>query len=266
MADKEKNEELSMESYFQNGLLDDEEPKNPFEPQKQAKQAKNRTKNAKKPGSKPGKLKKILIITGIAAAIILIIVIVAIIQHRRNDGERISEKISAGLGGSIGAVQQMGGVDLSGQSKYAVINTLLPANSFVAESRKECKVEGVNLPEWTIVCETADEKLNTVTYYHYELLEKNYLGTERKSYLDPKTVQNGSDVESAESALGLKPYSISYLADKSQKREYRYCYKDAETGDRTSYIITALWNESGVLTLISDARVDFLASILKPQF
>ena len=267
MADKERTDELSMETYFQNGLQDDQEPNNPFEPAKQEKHAKARSSKIRKlSGAKPGKLKRILIVAGIAAAIILIIVIVAVIQRRRNDGVRISSKISAGLGGPIGAINEMGGVDISGQSKYAVINGLLPAGSFVTESRKECKVEGVNLPQWTIVCETDDSKLTSVTYYHYELLEKNYLGTERKSYLDPKTVPSGADIEKVESFLGLEPYSITYLADKSQQREYRYCFKDAETGDRTSYIITAVWNETGILSLCSDTRVDFLAAILKPRF
>ena len=264
MADKEHTEELSMESYFQNGLADDREPNNPFEPAKQERTAKK--SSSKKPHF-TGKLqpKRLLIVAGITAALIITIIIIVIIQKRRNDGVRIAGKIAAGLGGSVGAVQQIGGIDLHGQSAYPVLNGILPTGCFVTESPKTCKVEGVVLPEWTVVCETAEDKLSSVTYYHYEVLEDNYLGEERKSYLDPKTMPQGADVDKVESALGISPYSISYLADKTEVREYRYFFKDAETSDRTSYTITASWNAQGVLSGITDVRVDFIGTILKPR-
>ena len=76
--------------------------------------------------------------------------------------------------------------------------------------------------------------------------------------------RQGGDTARTEDALGLDPYSISYLADGSQTRTYRYYFIDGETKDCTSYIITASWNASGVLSNITDQRYDYIGQILQP--
>ena len=273
MADYQKDNGLSMEEYFNEGLTGEPEMENPFEP------ATKETHHASASGkrsllsrdrrgkgkSDPKRLRRIGICAGAAALVILIISIAAFLAHRRNDGIRHTEKFAKLLGQPMATAQNSGSLDVSGKSAYPAVTGMMPAGSYTAESRRKCKVEGVHLPEWSIILSPQAEQLGAVTYYHYELLEDDMLGKKRKSYLDPASVPQGADPERTEDALGLSPYSISYLADGTQVRTYRYYFVDGETKDCTSYIITASWNAAGVLSDISDERLDYIGSILQPK-
>ena len=268
MADKEKTQDFSMDAYFTNGLAQDAEPNNPFEPKASEKKSEKRMmKDKKQKGDRAplSKGKKILIVSGVIAAAVLIISLSIFIAHRRNDGMRYARKLSTAIGAQMSSAQDAVSIDLHGQSSYPVLNAQLGDGTQIAESRKQCKVQGVYLPEWAIFCKPSDQRLNAVVYYNYELLEDNALGKERKSYLDKTTVQQGTDIENAESIMNLEPYSVTFALDGSQIREYRYCYKDAETKDMTSYVITAVWNAAGALTDITDQRVDFISTVLNPK-
>ena len=121
---------------------------------------------------------------------------------------------------------------------------------------------GVTLPQWSIICHTDGDYLANVTYYDYTQLVKNAFGTERKSYLDPNLISGALTVAQVEEQLGLTPYSITYGADQTQQRCYRYCYQDGETGDLVAYTITADWDQDGTLQGISDLRVNYITQLL----
>lgn len=220
-------------------------------------------KNGKKRGGL-ARLKRILIIIAVIAVLIAAFVLFLLIRHRRNDGARYAQELSAALGGSMSSAEHAAKISLHGQSENSYVNASIPTNSYVADSPRTCKIQGVHLPEWSIVCAADGETLSSVTYYHYELLEKNTFGTERKSYIAPSSVSAGTALEQAEETLGLEPFSISYIIGNTQVREYRYCYEDAETKDLTCYLITAKYDQQGKLTDVTDARIDMIGSLLKP--
>ncbi len=272
MADHRQDNGLSMEEYFNEGLTEEPEMANPFEPvKKETHLAAKKRSLFRKSGAKDGKadknrLKRLGIAAGGIAAVILFISLAVFFAHRRNDGVRHTEKFAKLLGQPMATAQSSGSLDVSGKSAYSAVTGMMPDGAYAAESRRKCKVEGVYLPEWSIVLTPDAEKLGAVTYYHYELLEDDMLGKKRKSYLDPASVPQGGDPARTEDALGLDPYSISYRSDGTQVRTYRYYFVDGETKDCTSYIITATWNASGVLTGISDQRYDYIGMILQPEF
>lgn len=259
MADKERENELSMENYFNEGLAQNAEPNNPFEVLEPDQPKKKKKQPAKK---RSLKRKRVLIALAVIALLVLSLWITLLILKRRNDGARYARKLSENIGQPIAAAQKAAGVTLAQESAYSTLNKLYASYQGITESSKSCRIQGVKLPEWAIFCNTDADELTNVTYYNYEVLEKNVFGTERKSYQDPNLVSTGATVEQTEAQLGLVPYRIQYLEGKQEVREYRYCYEDRETDEIVAYAITAIWDESGALTRIENSRRNYIGTLL----
>ena len=262
MADKDRTSELSMEEYFNEGLADQTEPNNPFEITEQE-TTRHRRKANRSSGEKRGsRLKKLLILLLIIAVLVLALVIFLLIRQRRNDGQRYAKKLAGKIGSSLQAAEKEAKVNLNSESAYPTLNHLFASYQAITESNRSCRIQGVKLPQWAIFCNTSADDLSNVTYYNYKVLEKNVFGTERKSYLDPNLIQPNSTTDAVEEAIGLIPYKIQYLQGKTELREYRYCYEDKESGDVAAYVITAVWDESGQLSTISDSRKNYIGTLL----
>ena len=260
MAEKENTGELSISNYFDEGLADGTEPNNPFEVlEPEHPKAKKKKKSVKR---SQAKRKRILVILCILLVLVLAAVIFIFIQHRRNDGQRYAKKLSDNIGKQISSAQKSAGITLNSHSAYSTLNNLSASYQAIAESGKSCRIQGIKMPEWAIFLNTDAEELTNVTFYNYELLEKNVFGTERKAYIDPHQVTVGSSSEAVELVLDLTPYRIQYLQGKTELREYRYCYKDGDSDEVVSYVITAVWDENGALTSISDTRRNYIGALL----
>ena len=260
MAGKDTTGELSMENYFNEGLADRTEPNNPFEVAEQ--DPPKRGRSGKKRGGRKNGLKRILIILAAVAVLGLALFLFIFISRLRNDGARYAKKLSDRIGTQLSAAQKAADVPLKSESDYPTLKNLFASYQAIAESKKSCRIEGVKLPQWAIFCNTDADDLTTVTYYNYKVLEKNIFGTERKSYNDPKLISPGSNVQAAEEKLELEPYRIQYLQGRNELREYRYCYEDKDSGDVVAYVITAIWDENGVLSKIEDTRKNYIGSLL----
>lgn len=256
MAEKSKKNELSMEEYFNEGLAEDTEPNNPFDVVVEDK------KNAAKRRKRTLHSRRIIGLIITVLVLILAILIALFISHRRNDGARYAKKLSESIGMPLTAAQKNADLTLSNESGSKTLNQLYASYQAIAESRRACKIQGVKLPEWAIFCNTEAEELVNVTYYNYEVLEKNIFGTERKAYIDPNLIQIGTAAEQVENQLGLTPFRVQYLQGQTEIREYRYCYSDDDSGDVVAYVITAVWDETGSLQTISDIRKNYIGSLL----
>lgn len=260
MADQRSYDE-SMEAYFNGDELDVPVSRDVDEPRPVSHAAKNRVPSGKR--SRQAALgRKILAALCAVMAVGLVGGVIIYVNVRRNDGAKHAEKLSMSIGTSVADAQKNAKVELLSGSEYQLLNQMLQPIGGVYESKKSTKVQGVKLPEWIIRCNVDEGVLGEVVYYNYELLEKNSYGTERKTYLDPSAIAAGSTVEQAESILGLEPYAVIYHTDRTETREYRYCYEDGETGDLTAYVITTKWSAEGGMTSAADVRVDFLSEIL----
>ncbi|MBR6108079.1 MAG: hypothetical protein IKQ39_08755 [Oscillospiraceae bacterium] len=260
MANKENTGEFSMDSYVNQRLSEDVEPNNPFEvPMKDGggHKGKHRLK-----GKVNIKSKKFLIILAVIAVLVLFLILFIWIRKRQNDGARYARLLAKNIGTPISSARKDAGLDLKTESDYTTLNQLYISYQAIAESRKDCTIQGVHLPEWAIFCNTDANELTNVTYYNYELLEDSIFGTERKSYLDPQLIPERASISEVEKKLDLEPYRIQYLQDRTQLREYRYCYDDKETGDVVAYAITAKWDSSGALYEIKDIRRNYIGTLL----
>ncbi|MCQ2408272.1 MAG: hypothetical protein MJ065_07055 [Oscillospiraceae bacterium] len=263
MADQEQRDDLTMEGYFNEGLADGAEPNNPFEvlePEQPRKKRNGKQKNNR--GRRNIQRNRILIAAGAAAVLILALVIAIIVRLRKNDGARYALKLSENIGQPVSSAAKNAGVSLADSSHFSTLNKLYASYQGMAESAKTCRIQGVKLPEWAIFCNTDVDELTNVTYYNYALLEKNIFGTVRKSYLDPNLVDVGAAPDRVQEQLDLVPYRIQYLEGKTELREYRYCYEDGDSEEIVSYVITAVWDESGKLKSISDTRRNYIGTLL----
>ncbi|MBR3045404.1 MAG: hypothetical protein IKI45_13095 [Oscillospiraceae bacterium] len=261
MADHDKTGELSINNYFDEGLADGTEPNNPFEVLEPEEPKKKKKTVSSKRSRRPGH-KRVLVVLCVILALILAAVIFFFIQHRRNDGQRYAKKFSENIGKQITSAQKAAGITPKQRSDYATLNSLYSSYQGIAESSKSCRIQGVKMPEWAIFLNTDAEELTNVTYYNYDLLEKNVFGTERKAYIDHQSIKPGATLETVEQTLDLVPYRIQYLQGKTELREYRYCYKDGNSDEIASYVITALWDENGVLTDISQTKRNYIGTLL----
>ncbi len=257
---RDYEEQAQMDAYF-NGddAYDISIDPAPVVPKSHA--AKNRTPSGKR-SRRAAMGKKILAAVCALTAIGLIGGIIIYINISRNDGAKHADKLSLSIGASVTDAQKVSKIDLADASEYTLLNQLMPAGGGVFESTKSAKIQGVTVPEWLIHCDIADGTVGEITYYNFEILEKNAYGTERKTYLDPASLTAGCTTEQAEAMLGLTPYAIYYHTDRTETREYRYCYEDGETGNLTAYIITTKWSAEGGMVSASDVRVEFLSQIL----
>lgn len=256
MARREKSDDLSMEGYFNERLADDTKPNNPFE-----------TKEPETPKKGKSQKKRILQRKRVMGALIVLLVVILMaaififVQMRMNDGVRYAKRLAENIGSQLSVAEKEASVTLNAESGYPTLNQLFASYQGITESRKSCKILGVKLPEWAVFCNTDADELTNVTYYNYEVLEKNVFGTVRKAYLDPNLLAADSTVHQVEQHLGLEPYRVQYLQGKTELREYRYCYADGETGDVVAYVITAVWTEDGKLN-ISDSRKNYIGTLL----
>ena len=258
MADNGKTGELSINNYFDEGLADGTEPNNPFEvlePEQPRKKKKVVKRNHVK-------RKRILVVLAVILLLILAAVIFFFVQRRRNDGQRYARKFAEKIGQQLSTAQKAAGISPADRSAYSTLNNLYASYQGIAESSKSCRIQGIKMPEWAIFLNTDVDVLTNVTYYNYELLEKNVFGTERKAYIDTQQIITGSNAETVEAVLDLVPYRIQYLQGKTELREYRYCYEDGDTDEIVSYVITAVFDENGALTNISGNKRNYIGTLL----
>ncbi|MBR5370581.1 MAG: hypothetical protein IK130_00055 [Oscillospiraceae bacterium] len=263
----------SQDDYFKNGHAQDIEEDNPFErPTKKKKSPAKKSSEKGEPAKKKESLivvlkqniKKIAIGAAILAVIIIGIIIAATISKRKNDGAKFARSLADSINRSIAAAKkQTTDIELAADSQYPAVNSVFYMYNEKAESKKSVTLEGMTFPQWLIVCDKDGDNLAGVKFFDFRTLNDSVYGEKRKAYIDPKTIaQAGATIEQVETALDLQPYCTQYLRDKTHQRDYRYFYKDAETGDTVSYTISALFNESDVLTSISDSRANYMAGLL----
>lgn len=251
---EEDYDDLSQEQYFNRGLAEDGEERRPA-PQKQK-------SGGKKKRRKVNRLKMLLIIVGALLVLSLILWLVISISRKRNNGALYAQKLAESIGLSVVNAQQAADITLKADSAYPTLNTIYVMNNTKAESKRSVVVSGVHLPQWLILCEKDGDVLSSVKFYDYRALKDNVFGEKRRGYIDPNSVVTGTSVEQVEEQLGLVPYCTQYLPDKTVQRDYRYCFKDPESGDLWSYTISTVWSPEGTLLGTTDLRGDYMAGLL----
>lgn len=258
MADKQYQDDLAMEDYFENGTLRDADEGASGIP------AATTNKKSRIPSGKRKRRadrgKKLLMVGVGVLAVALVLWMIISISKKRNNGAKYAERYSKCIGATMSDAMSNVKLGMYSESQYPQLDQAYQPFTNCAVSKKKTEILGVTLPQWMILCNADDSQLTDIWFYDYRVLEDNPYGTKRKAYLETAEITDPTDPESQ---LGLKPYCTHYLPDHTQVREYRYCFENAETGDMTAYIIAAEFDNQGNMTSISDRKVDFLSAIIK---
>lgn len=225
----------------------------------------NEGKTPKKAAKKPSSARKKLngIIAVVAVILLAALIIFIAVKVSSDVGERIAMDLSDKIGRSIALAEKNANVTLSETSAYPILKQVERFN-YIFESDKSVKVEGIHLPEWAVYVQTDNnDRITTVTYYNYKVLESNWKGQKAPQKIDSTVVEYGMSVREAEKAVPLKPLSITRSYDDITHYRYKYYYVDEESKNELAYYLDIAFNVDNKVTSISNTENDYMPFVLK---
>lgn len=218
-------------------------------------------KSAKKPSAGRKKLNGAIAIIIIIAFTALVIFIA--VKLSSDEGERIALDLSDKIGRSIALAEKNANVTLAPASQYPILKEI-EKYDYIYESDKSVKVEGVHIPEWAIYVKTdGNDRITTVTYYNYKILENNWKGQKASGKIDSTTIEYGMSMREAEKALPLKPLAISRSYDDITHYRYKYYCIDEESKNELAYYLDIAFDVDNNVVDISNTANDYMPYILK---
>lgn len=215
---------------------------------------------------KPENNKKLL---RIVIAAVVVIAIVAVIIYvlsvfSVSAGEKVTRNVP--LGRDIDYVETKAGVDFTTASKYASLKNVA-SYDYVCESDNGIKIDGIHLPEWTVMLGlSGDKTVNRVVYYDFSQLQKSWKGDQHKEEIASGTVIYGMKESAVGKALGMKPYTIIKDIDNTSTYVYRYCYPEAETGNTIVCNYFVVFDDiDGTVKDVHSSVIDYCGTMLKVQ-
>lgn len=219
-----------------------------------------------KPSKKPSEKRRIswkaigIIVLAVALVIAAVFGVVTVMKWR-NNGIGYAEKLSEQIGVSAATAQKYAHINLQGASEYACINMAAEEYPYVYESTRTTDVLGVSVPEWVIYIAEKNDTMTDVIYYDYRQLEKFGTGIKTTAKIDNNGITMGMTADAVQAYFGFAPLCIAYDT-KGMKEMYKYYFKDQNTGDTVSYIVTVTYSD-GLVTAVSEEENYFILDVLK---
>lgn len=205
--------------------------------------------------------KVILILLAVLLVIIGVIIGVVQFNRWRNDGERYARNLSEQIGTVMETAQKEAHVEMKTTSEYACINLAAEGYNGLYESGKTVQVSGVTIPQWLILTRTSGGNLTEVAYYDYRQLKKYGNGVKTSAHVATDGVTTGMATETVEEYVGFAPLCTLYTSATDMSEHYKYYYKDKNTGDTVSYILTVNYKDGKVVSVSEDENY-FILSVL----
>ncbi|NLK71281.1 MAG: hypothetical protein GX286_07605 [Clostridiales bacterium] len=210
---------------------------------------------------KPKKKLKVIISLVLIILIIITVFVIFVILNK-NDGEKIAISLSEKLGSTAEKAAKNADIKLKKLSDYDFINDLGDFSD-IYESKSTIKVNGVNVPEWVILCYSDKSgKLEEVVYYNYKILKDNVNGMKVKKKIDVSKIEDGATIEEVEKILNLKPIQVIRSNDDKKIYKYKYYYEDSKSKDEKSYYITIMLNFDDKVMAVQEIEDDYITKVL----
>ncbi len=202
-----------------------------------------------------------------AAILFLIIVIIAAViigiirwNQWRNNGARYAQSLSEQIGVSPETAQKYARLTLATSSQYPCINMAANGCPYLYESKGTVEVSGVTIPEWLIYIKTTNNVVTGVSYYDYRQLKSYGNGEKTKAHIGIDGITVGMEADAVETYVGFAPLCVDYTAAEMTEH-YKYYYKDENTGNTVSYILSVQYQD-GKVTRVSEEENVFILSVL----
>lgn len=230
-----------------------------------------RVKKAAKNGADKNKRKKFIIAVRVGAVVLLLaiaVVLYAVISGsvRMSKGRKIFDAVPLGRDAEFIATQTGGTFAAAGGSEYGALNYMSGNYNYVCEAEKSVTVDGIPLPEWTVLLREKGGAVTEAKLYNFGVLKHGWMGERTADMIEPTAaVEFGSTVKAAERSLGLKPYVIIKESERNTSTYvYRYHYTDSATGSncvRNLYVVAS--DVDGKVGGAYDEQLDYLGLILE---
>lgn len=178
----------------------------------------------------------------------------------RNNGLGYAEKLSEQIGVSAATAQKYAHVNLQSASEYACINMAAADYPHLYESTRTTQVMGVTIPEWVIYIGESNDTVTDVVYYSYKQLQNYGTGIKTDAHIGTEGITIGMTADAVQTYVGIAPLCTAY-SSKGMTESYKYYFKDQNTGNTVSYIITVKYDD-GLVTAVSEEENYFILSVL----
>ena len=233
---------------------------------KQAKDNKKGKKTKKTDGKKFKPNGKAIKVAAAAIVIVLLIagIIFVLLKFSTTEGEKITQSVP--IGRDIDYAETKAGVDFTTASKYSALKSV-DKFDYVYEADHSIKIDGIFLPEWSVMLSEGDDKtISRVAYYDFAQLQKSWKGNLQKAEIPSGTVIFGMKENAVDKAVGMKPYATIKDINNTSTSVYRYCYPEAETGNIIVCNYFVVYNDvDGTVKDVHSSVIDYCASMLKVQ-
>ncbi|MEG0615629.1 MAG: hypothetical protein RR540_07725, partial [Oscillospiraceae bacterium] len=119
------------------------------------------------------------------------------------------------------------------------------------------------MPEWAVfVKNTQDDKIDSVTYYNFKVLEKNWKGQKSKSILDTNIVEYGMSLRDAKRSVPVLPLSITRTVDDKTTYLYKY-YFVGEDKNEDAYYFSIDYDGDNAVTNAKNQEIDYISFLFK---
>ncbi|MBQ4466169.1 MAG: hypothetical protein II916_09440 [Oscillospiraceae bacterium] len=178
----------------------------------------------------------------------------------RNDGSAYAERLSEQIGVSAETAQKYAHINLESASQFACINMAAEDYPHLFESTRKTEVLGVTVPQWVIYIGEDGDKMTQVLYYDYRQLQKFGTGVKTDAKIGTEGITAGMTPEAVQQYVGFAPLKTAYTAS-DMTEDYKYYFKDQNTGNTVSYVITVTYADGQVKTVTEEENY-FILSVL----
>ncbi len=206
--------------------------------------------------------KRLIVIVGILSLLVIILAVIFIVILNSNEGKTMFDRIE--IGRDITYVESKVEVSFEEESGYAAISNIAEFDS-IFESDKLLKFDGINLPEWAICLNYAeDNSVESANFYNFDALEKSWKGVKTTQKFGPTTIEDGMTSKSVSRAMGFKPYLTRKSLDNTTTEYYRYHFVDTETNNDVIYNLIVEYSDiKGKVVNYYANEIDYQSFFLK---
>lgn len=183
-------------------------------------------------------LKAFAILFAVIVVIAGVIWIVLAVGRWRNNGAAYASSLAEQIGVSPETAEKYAHLTLQTTSNFACVNMAAQGYPYLYESKKTVEVSGVTIPEWVILVDVQNNSLTQVVYYDYNQLKKYGNGVKTNVHIATDGATSGMDSKTVAEYIGFAPLCTSYTSA-GMVQYYKYYYKDKNTNNTVSYILTA---------------------------
>lgn len=209
-------------------------------------------------------IKAFALLFGVILVIVLVIWGIVRIQRWRNNGAAYAQSLAEQIGVSPETAQKYARLTLQTTSEYACVNMAAQGYPYLYESKKTVSVSGVNVPEWVILVGVQNNSVTEVVYYDYNQLQKYGNGVKTKAHIATDGATIGMEPATVMEYIGFAPLCTDYTS-KGMTQYYKYYYKDKNSKDTVSYILTAEYKDNQLKSVQEEENYFILSDLTVPM-